>query len=352
MGSSTVGTIVRYSSSKMSSIITIVLCTIIGSQSLSFNGVSSPSSSTSGEVSSPTSHPAGEDLILDCDYSYLESESDQLVVTWYYNNSPIPIYQWVPGLNIGPQVINPMFKYNLDLTYQADSDDLKKHRALYITKPDQTFTGNYKCRVSTFLEEVTANMDVIVYVSPSSLSMSSTPSTIQCSVVGVYPVPQVYLVWSYNSTIHTSDQMKVTPNTLNPALFDVSVAATIEQEDVAPHDMITCEVTIPDTEFNKRIEKNILEVTDEYSESGMQVQLTEDLCKSEDCADTTEKYHGDDLIHPIDYEAVENKVEVGARVETFSEEVATFIGSSGCANSLNIIILFGLLTNILFQNVL
>merc|ERR1711936_1568739 len=172
---STVGTIVRYSSSKMSTIVTIVLCTIIGSQSLSFNGVSSPSSSTSGEVSSPSSHPAGEDLILDCDYSYLESESDQLVVTWYYNNSPIPIYQWVPGLSIGPQVINPKFKYYLDLTYQADSDHLKKHRALHITKPDQTFAGNYKCRVSTFLEEVTGNMDVIVYVSPSSLSMSSTP---------------------------------------------------------------------------------------------------------------------------------------------------------------------------------
>jgi len=344
MGSSVVASR-EISNNKMSNKVIILLCTIIGSQSLSFNGVSSPSSSSSGEVSSPTSHPAGEDLILDCDYSYLESESDQLVVTWYYNNSPIPIYQWVPGLNIGPQVINPMFKYNLDLTYQADSDNIKKHRALHITKPDQSFTGNYKCRVSTFLEEVTGNMDVIVYVSPSSLSLTSTP-------VGVYPVPQVYLVWSYNSSIHTSDQMKVTPNTLNPALFDVSVAATIDQEDIAPHDMITCEVTIPDTEFNKRIEKNILEMKDEYSESGKQVQLTEDLCKTADCADATDKSHGDDLIHPIDYEAVENKVEVGAQVETFSEEVATFIGSSGCANSLNIIIFFGLLTKIMFQNVL
>merc|ERR1711936_1384687 len=321
---STVGTIVRYSSSKMSTIVTIVLCTIIGSQSLSFNGVSSPSSSTSGEVSSPSSHPAGEDLILDCDYSYLESESDQLVVTWYYNNSPIPIYQWVPGLNIGPQVINPMFKYNLDLTYQADSDNIKKHRALHITKPDQTFAGNYRCRVSTFLEEVTGNMDVIVYVSPSSLSLTSTPSTIQCSAVGVYPVPQVYIVWSYNSTIHTTDQMIVTPNTLNPALFDVSVAATIDQEDIAPHDMITCEVTIPGTEFNKRIEKNILEMEDEHSVS--------------------ENIDNDDGIYPIDYEAVENKLEVGAGVNTFSEEVASFIESSGCVNSLNIFILFGLVS--------
>merc|ERR1712183_445606 len=238
---STVGTIVRYSSNKMNTIVTIVLCTIIGSQSLSFNGVSSPSLSTSGEISSPSSHPAGEDLILDCDYSYLESESDQLVVTWYYNNSPIPIYQWVPGLNIGPQVINPQFKYHLDLTYQADSDNIKKHRALHITKPDQTFAGNYKCRVATFTEEVTGNTEVMVYVPPSSISISSTPSytSIQCTVVAVYPTPQVYLVWSYNSTIHTTDQLIVPPNPLNPALFDVSVAATIDQEDIAPHDMIT-----------------------------------------------------------------------------------------------------------------
>ena len=114
-------------------------------------------------LSAPSSHPAGSLLILSCDYSYLEPESDQLVLTWYFNGSPIPIYQWVPALYLGPQVIHQMFKDNLDLKYQASTDKLKKHSALRIINPDHRFSGNYKCRVSTFREEVSAQQDVLVY---------------------------------------------------------------------------------------------------------------------------------------------------------------------------------------------
>ena len=56
-----------------------------------------------------------------------------------------------------------MFKDNLDLKYQASTDKLKKHSALRIINPDHRFSGNYKCRVSTFREEVSAQQDVLVY---------------------------------------------------------------------------------------------------------------------------------------------------------------------------------------------
>ena len=78
-------------------------------------------------------------LTLSCDYSYEESESSQLVLTWYFNESPIPIYQWVPSLDMGPQVIHEMFKDNLDLTHEADQDKFKKHSALRIINPDLRF---------------------------------------------------------------------------------------------------------------------------------------------------------------------------------------------------------------------
>ena len=115
------------------------------------------------EVSAPSPHQAGEPLTLSCDYSYEESESSQLVLTWYFNESPIPIYQWVPSLDKGPQVIHEMFKDNLDLTHKADQDKFKKHSALHIINPDQRFAGKYKCRVSTFTKEVTHSKDVAIF---------------------------------------------------------------------------------------------------------------------------------------------------------------------------------------------
>ena len=81
-------------------------------------------------VSIPPSHPGGQDLTLSCDYSYTLSESDQIVLHWYHNGSPIPIYQWVPALDMGPQVIHELFKDNLDLTYEAHDDKFKKHSTL------------------------------------------------------------------------------------------------------------------------------------------------------------------------------------------------------------------------------
>ena len=34
-------------------------------------------------------------------------EKDQLDIKWYFNSSPTPIYQWLPAMNTGPQVIDP-----------------------------------------------------------------------------------------------------------------------------------------------------------------------------------------------------------------------------------------------------
>merc|ERR1712106_10306 len=107
-------------------ILSILMSLVVGSFAVSLDSLSAPSS-----------HPAGSPLILSCDYSYLEPESDQLVLTWYFNGSPIPIYQWVPALDLGPQVIHQMFKDNLDLKYQATSVNFKKHRALHILNPDE-----------------------------------------------------------------------------------------------------------------------------------------------------------------------------------------------------------------------
>ena len=127
--------------------------------------------------------------------------------------------------------------------------------------------------------------------------------------------------------------MEVTTNPLNPALFDASVAASIDFADIAPHDMMTCEVTLPGTDFDKRIEKIILEKNGKFedminstinklilvpsTEPKVEVHLLnlDALCESEDCNSATNDNEND---HPVDYEAVEKTLEVGAAVDTFS----------------------------------
>ena len=53
--------------------------------------------------------------------------------------------------------------------------------------------------------------------------------------------------------------MEVTPNPNNPGLFDVTISAVIDPADVDEQDMITCEITIPGTDFTVRIETEMLE---------------------------------------------------------------------------------------------
>ena len=46
-----------------------------------------------------------EDIVLDCDFDYDESEKSQLDIKWYFNNEPSPFYQWIPSSRAKPQLI-------------------------------------------------------------------------------------------------------------------------------------------------------------------------------------------------------------------------------------------------------
>ena len=106
---------------------------------------------------------SGEELMLDCNFSYLDEEESQLDLKWYFNGSPIPVYQWVPSMKKGPQVIGELFKHKLDLDYVAHNDSYKKHRALRVAKSDHRFSGTYQCKVSSFVDEDFQQKEVLVY---------------------------------------------------------------------------------------------------------------------------------------------------------------------------------------------
>ena len=55
-------------------------------------------------IDGPEVVKSGSELMLDCNFDYMEEEESQLDLKWYFNGSPIPVYQWVPSMKKGPQV--------------------------------------------------------------------------------------------------------------------------------------------------------------------------------------------------------------------------------------------------------
>jgi hypothetical protein len=108
---------------------------------------------------------SGLATLLDCEYTLKPDEiaSDSysgLVVKWYFNNSPSPVYQWIPGQK--PQDLG-ILKGKLDVTHRASNNGATMHRALYILNPTTELSGEYKCLVSTFSDEDFMTKKMVVF---------------------------------------------------------------------------------------------------------------------------------------------------------------------------------------------
>lgn len=102
-------------------------------------------------------------VILDCEYTLRPGEvsaTSGLVVKWFFDNRPMPVYQWIPGNK--PQDLG-VLRGRLDLNYRASSHDASMHRALCIVNPTTELSGEYKCEVSTFYDDDFMIKPMIVY---------------------------------------------------------------------------------------------------------------------------------------------------------------------------------------------
>ena len=104
-----------------------------------------------------------EDILLDCDFDYIESEKYQLDIKWYFNGEPSPFFQWVPGQMSKPQIIGERFRDHVDVDHSVHTDSYKSHRALLLKRPSLELSGVYTCKVSTFLDEDVRRKRMVVY---------------------------------------------------------------------------------------------------------------------------------------------------------------------------------------------
>ena len=109
-----------------------------------------------------------EDILLDCDFEYEESEGQHLDVKWYFNGEQTYFYQWLSG-QTKPQLVNSeigqLFRKHVDLDHVInESDDpFKRHRALLLKKPTVALSGVYECKVSTLLSEDRQRKEMKIY---------------------------------------------------------------------------------------------------------------------------------------------------------------------------------------------
>ena len=68
----------------------------------------------------------------------------------------------------------------------------------------------------------------------------------------------------FSSTVFSEDNVEIKPNGSDNNLFDASIAVTIEEDDIAPHDVMTCDVRLAEGAFEERFDKSILKEKGRY----------------------------------------------------------------------------------------
>jgi hypothetical protein len=105
--------------------------------------------------------------VLDCDYALNdddyatnEKKPGALVVKWFFNNDPDPVYQWIHSKK--PQGLG-VLNGKLNLEYRISDDNATMYRALQIINPTTELSGEYKCTVSNFNDERSQTRKMIIY---------------------------------------------------------------------------------------------------------------------------------------------------------------------------------------------
>jgi len=217
------------------------------------------------ESSGSIAGQVGHELLLDCDFAFDEEEEEELVVKWFFNASTTPFYQWVPALDVGPQVIMREAPGEIDITYSVEGENsFTKHRTLRIAEATLAHIGAYTCQVSSFTHEVSSTFEVAVYVPPSSLVLTSTSSatedviTLTCVATDAFPEPILSLAWTESLVAREGETFSKSSEN-SDGLFTSTVTTSIKQDMVGKEDMAVCTLEMPGFDIHMRDELPLLE---------------------------------------------------------------------------------------------
>ncbi|OTF81435.1 hypothetical protein BLA29_006281 [Euroglyphus maynei] len=116
---------------------------------------------------------------MDCDYQYDPDEDIKLVVRWFYNDWPEPIYQWIPESDNNRYIGKSIRKY-FDMNFQIGDDSFTKYRAIRLMPPPSPsllsfgleLSGNYTCVISSIMSQDSRQGQLVFYVPPEKFEFN------------------------------------------------------------------------------------------------------------------------------------------------------------------------------------
>ncbi|XP_060527657.1 uncharacterized protein LOC132702846 [Cylas formicarius] len=194
----------------------------------------------------------GQSAILDCDYSVDGQKDDGLVVKWFFNENPYPVYQWIPYGK--PQELG-VLKGRLNLDYVAASGPFSQHRALLITRVGVELSGNYTCSVSTFVDEDSRTKSLLVFAPGKEMELrifyaqdENARHRVVCEVDEVFPRPTMRI--SINESEAKNATLTVAAR--RDGFFDVELVA--ELPELPDGTRFACELYIPRANYTVKKE--------------------------------------------------------------------------------------------------
>ncbi|KAK8775499.1 hypothetical protein V5799_031157 [Amblyomma americanum] len=114
-------------------------------------------------------------VVLDCEYVYNENDL-KLVVKWFFNDGPEPVYQWIPEMRVREAF--GVLQGRLDDTFSVNSRDMySQYRAIRILKPTWELSGKYTCVVASLAGQDARHQDMTVF---GECMLSAWSFTISC----------------------------------------------------------------------------------------------------------------------------------------------------------------------------
>lgn len=140
-----------------------------------------------------------DSVLLDCVYN-VNREDEHLVIKWFLNDDPQPIYQWIPELN--KRFVSNRLKDRINLDFSlSNGNTFTKFRALNLVRPTTELSGRYSCHVMSLAGQDSESKLMTVYAPPKRFDftferVSAHLTNLSCEADGVFPQPTLFLYQS------------------------------------------------------------------------------------------------------------------------------------------------------------
>ncbi|XP_065302058.1 uncharacterized protein [Dermacentor albipictus] len=202
--------------------------------------------------------------VLDCEYVYNENDL-KLVVKWFFNDGPEPVYQWIPEMRVREAF--GVLQGRLDDTFSVSSRDVySQYRAIRILRPTWELSGKYTCVVTSLAGQDARHQDMTVFVPAKSFTFNYSSSTaaleeqyrsrsaesavrLLCMARGTYPRPELKLFLIKGGARRAAGDAGLrtyATATIEDGLFNVALHADMNEGQLSTlADLFECVLEIP-----------------------------------------------------------------------------------------------------------